>query len=159
VTKPQMTQTKLDELERMMREDAELGYGPSTNPADNNFWANGDAEYCRWCRAFENIDRYGDKTELLALLLEGDLVHRHLADLLDRYELRRKRGKPRTPSYDRSYRMQYLEMAVVQARRDVRGGMTVADAIEKHATNGISEAALEAAYRGKHGGLRRIKKR
>jgi hypothetical protein len=66
-----------------------------------------------WVEALEAVDSGANKGPLLELLCgESPLsssARWHLADLLDRYKLARRRGKPRTPSYDLPPALQKLE--------------------------------------------------
>jgi hypothetical protein len=161
VTKRRKSET--DELERLMREHA--GKGISNQFVDLLYWVAknpGPAER-RWLEALSDVDVYGDKSKLLELLRSGEElspgIRCHVADLLERYELKGRRGRQRTPSYDRTPIQWALEVAIERVREDVRVGMSVPAAIEKNATMAIGgvkvdEDVLDAAYRGKLGAMR-----
>jgi hypothetical protein len=61
-----------------------------------------------WVVALGAIDKSGDKSTLIKLLMSTDYVmpfevREFIADLLDRHELTKsKTGRPRTPIYERS---------------------------------------------------------
>lgn len=148
------------ELEQMLERDADKGM--STALADTAFWLPDidDPDSAAWYAAFEAVDKHGDKTALLALLGAGKqpplTVLPHLRDLLERYNLKRRRGKQRTPSYNRTSRQAMMELALASVRAAVRHGMSVKKAVDKYAGNGITEETLSLAYSGRHGGMRRV---
>jgi hypothetical protein len=167
VTKHPKSET--DELERLLREHA--GKGISNQFVDLLYWAaNPDPTERPWLEALSDVDVYGDKRKLLELLRSGKElspgVRCHVADLLERYELKRRHGRQQTPSYDRTPWQWAFETAIERVRRDVKSGMSVKDAVEKNATEiggiAVDASTLGAAYRGKLGAMRfarRSKKR
>ena len=71
--------------------------------ADRAPWVDEDGPDAPWYDALGKLDKTKDKT-LLVDLLKSDqeltpAIRGHIADLLNRYTLRRKRGKQATPSY------------------------------------------------------------
>jgi hypothetical protein len=77
-------------------------------------------------------------------------VRRHLRDLIDRYELKRPRGRQRAPSYDLTPRQLALSQGVALVRSSVARGMSIAAACERHAAEaGVSADTLAAAYGGR----------
>jgi hypothetical protein len=131
-----------------------------------------DDENLEWCEAFHLLDRYGDKSVLLNLLREvatgisappSPGILWHLADLLDRHQLKRWPGKRRTPSYNRTAKEYYMYQAVRQVREAVRGGESEKSALAKYAKiNGLDEKEenrLALACRGRLGSMRRVRKR
>jgi hypothetical protein len=160
------SRSKTDELERLLREH--VGEGISDKFVDLLYWAvNPDPRSRRWLEALSNVDVYGDKSKLLELLRSGEElspdIRYHIADLLERYELKRRRGRQQTPSYDRTPGQWALEVAVERVREDVRAGMSVPAAIDKNAATAIGGVkvdggVLDAAYRGKLGAMRFAKR-
>src|SRR5437016_5745242 len=77
-----------------------------------------------WIRALQDIDRHDDKTGLVELLKSkqpmSDKVRWHVADLLERYQLKLMhggRGGRRTPSYDYSPTEAQLKAALESLRK------------------------------------------
>ena len=96
-----------------------------------------------WIDALEQIDKWGNKEPLLALLRsEREQPHEvrvYFADLIERYELTSPAHRPRTPAYDLSNAKSHLEMAKenVRAYQDKSGlGMSFKDAVAKAAEEG-----------------------
>jgi len=121
--------------------------------------------YRAWVDAIADVDKRGDKTALLRLLRDGPepskrALH-HLADLLDRHTLVRARGRPRTPSYTSTREQHMIALALNEARAFVEIEKAPVDAAIAQAAKyfGVNSDALESAYRGKHGGMRRVNRR
>jgi hypothetical protein len=152
------------ELEKMLKEDA--GKGVSTALYDTAFWIDHDDPGWSWYLAMEDIDKRGNKTALLALLRQQPEPHfHHLADLLERYTLKHKPGRRRTPSYDRTAKQALLELAIPKIRAAVGEGIRVKQAVEqcwkayRVYSVSISEEELILAYRGSLGSMNKMKKR
>jgi|SRR5215204_2710194 len=130
-------------------------------------WLYEDPELEPWIRALQDIDKRGDKTTLVELLKSGTpppfKARWHLADLLDRYQLKPKHGGKaggRTPSYDVTQRVAQLDAAVVGVRSLMKEGMPRDEAVKKIAPyRGVSEEALQLHLDGKYASARRQKKR
>ena len=107
------------------------------------------------------IDLRSDKQPLIKLLQSGQPVPPSIAfyigDLLDRYDLKPRKERPRTPGYLRTAEQIKLIAAVVNVHEQVhRYGEALAVALQQVAAEtGLSEETLSAAYLGRHGGLRR----
>jgi hypothetical protein len=121
--------------------------------------------YRAWVAAIKDVDKRGDKTALLRLLRDGPEPSRvalhHIADLIDRHTLARPQGRPRQPSYTSTHEQWMTNYAVAQVRAAVEiEKMPVAEAVDAAARSlGVPAKALESAYRGKTGALRRINRR
>src|SRR5689334_948178 len=89
-----------------IRKAKSAGRGTSDATHDEGFWHGEDAALYPWIAALEAIDKRDDKTQLLDLLNSDDdfpqAARFYLADLLDRYQLRRKPHGQATPAYTRS---------------------------------------------------------
>ena len=82
-----------------------------------------------------------------------------IADLIDRYQFKKKPGKPRRPIYDRSPAEVELLRATRDVRRAVKAGTSVKDAIDQvEAELNIGPNTLSSANKGKRGSAQRIKK-
>jgi hypothetical protein len=88
-------------------------------------WLFPGGELQPWLDALRLIDGCGDKAQLVKLLTSNVAIpaeaRQHLADLLERYQLKLQRGGRggrRTPSYDLPHHVVQLDAAV----RIVRGG-------------------------------------
>jgi hypothetical protein len=117
-----------------------------------------------WHHALEELDKKGKKGPVLSLLRSGrklsQVVRFHLADMLDRYELKKKRGRPRGPSYDISDAERTALYARNQVRGLIKGGMKARDAIAKVAKEiKMSENKVANAYGGRRGSTRRVMQR
>lgn len=104
------------------------------------------------------------KMKLVALLKSDKPLpanaRRHLADLLERYELDRPRGRSRTPSYALSHTVAQLDVARDEVKADMKLGMLQDESITKRAKyRGVEKEALEWHLEGKHASANRIKKR
>jgi hypothetical protein len=141
--------------------EASAGRGLSQSISDNAFWLDDDDRNRPWYEAFAAIDRKRNKQPLLDLLRSKkptEVACWHLADLLDRHQLRKKRGAQTTPAYDRTPREAFLEMAIV-AVRDRNKGVSVKDAIAEAAKRYyLSENEISDAYHGRSS-IRRVRKR
>ena len=127
-------------------------------------WLDVDLATGKWIVAFEKLDKQRNKSSLLELLRSdwelSSTARAYLADLLDRYEFKNKRGRKRTPAYDRSRSEAMLYLAVQYVRDDVDNGMKVNKAVEKQALSySIPEQTLHDAYAQRRGSTRRVKKR
>ena len=112
-----------------------------------------------WIAALQAIDQRQDKGPLLRLLISdtpiSPAVRYHLADLLERYNLKRPPRRKREPSYQMTRQNQALDLALTEMRERPRG-MTANAAIKKYAAqHGLNESALKSAYNGRHESLRR----
>ena len=78
-----------------------------------------------WIEALWEIDRRGDKQTLLKLLRSKERMPHaarfYVADLIERYQLKRKRGGAahQTPAYDRSPQEAKLLRAIASARQQI----------------------------------------
>jgi hypothetical protein len=144
------------------------GRGTSKAIHDVAFWL-GD-EFDPWVAALEAIDKRKDKGPLLALLKsDHDLPHAarvYLADLLDRYQLKRKKGGQSVAVYDRTDADRIFELANARANELIECGLTTEDACNKAAKDfGIPDRGKDGVsmlldFRaGKRGGSARMKKR
>lgn len=129
--------------------------------SDRNFWRDDDPALQLFLDALEWLDRTGEKTRLIALLLRTEYQLPHsaqffLADFLGRYELRRPRGRQKIPAYDKS-RTEALILAAIDHFKDLRANkIKRTDALTRAAsTHGIPEDILDDAIKGKRGGSRR----
>jgi hypothetical protein len=107
-----------------------------------------------WCNALEELDKKGNKDPLLSLLRSrNSLSHNvrlHIADLLERHDLKKKRGRPRDPSYKMSDAEWTALHVSDQVRNLIKGGMTAKDAKAKVAEeNNMSENTVANAYEGR----------
>lgn len=138
------------------------GRGTSEAMHDAAFWL-GD-EFDPWVAALEAIDQLGDKKPLMALLnSEHDLpqaARGHLANLLDRYQLKKKRGGQSTPSYDRSPAEAALICDVEAVNKLIKNGMSVKDAVAEVAERRGPDylVILGNAQHGSRGSTNRMKK-
>jgi hypothetical protein len=144
--------------------EANAGKGVSTRFADRAPWLGNDPRTIEWCTALRAIDENGDKAPLLRLLRESrceltpDARH-YLADLLDRYNLKRKRGKKATPAYNKSPVEEALWHAVKKVRARA-AGVSVEDAVAAAATEfSLRGSAVSRAYYRKRGGSNRVNRR
>lgn len=115
-----------------------------------------------WALAVEAIDLGGDKAPLVKLLRSNAELppegRAFVADLLERYELRMRKGKPRTPAYDRTL-VEAILLICIQRIREYRDrGIKLDDALDMAAEEfRFDRDKLKDAYAGKRGGSRRIK--
>jgi hypothetical protein len=129
---------------------------------DRGFWL--DAVTIHWAEAIEAIDKRGDKEPLKKLLKsEFELppeARRFLADLIDRYQLKLKRGRKATPAYDRTYIEAILELAIDDVLAH-RGAIDVAlkEVAEEWDYEGITEKKLKNAFEKRRGSTRRMEAR
>lgn len=149
-----------------LRDYKSEGRGISEAMHDIAFWLGDDtSEIDPWVSALEAIDKRRDKEPLIALLKsDRELSHEaraYLADLLDRYQLKKKRGGQSTAAYDRSPADRVLELGDARANDYIeRDGMTVERACNKAEKEfGIPDGFLIDFHTGKRGGSARIKKR
>src|SRR5262249_47821831 len=119
-----------------------------------------------WIDALMDIDFQGrgDKRRLLELLRSDTELppeaRWYLADLIERYELKRPRGGQRTPAYQRSDTDAKLSRASKSLREYVAQGRKLADVMGKVAdTWGVDAYTLRNYHEGKHASARRMKKR
>ncbi len=117
-----------------------------------------------WIDALRAVDRDLDAAPLADLLKSGSPMPADarwfVADLLERYKLKRPRGGQRTPAYDLSEAGRRLAWAKELVRQEVANGRGRDDAVELAArVYGVGEEALCAFLQGKHASARRQKKR
>jgi hypothetical protein len=117
-----------------------------------------------WYYALEELDINGNKNQLLTLLQSNwklsPNVRFHIADMLERSDLKRKRGRPRVPSYDRSVAERNVIYVIAQVRDLIKGGMKARDAIAKVAKeNKMVENTVANACGGRRGSTRRVTRR
>ena len=116
-----------------------------------------------WYKAFEAIDKHGDKIKLLNLLRSKSPLDSNmrffLADLLQRYELKRPRGRQSVPAYDRSDKEAILHIIKDNIRRRPKE-MSLDKAIEREAQNfDLGVELVSNHYHGRRGSSLRLKKR
>jgi hypothetical protein len=143
-----------------------VGEGVSPYVVDRAFWLGegSTAHLDDWVTALEAIDKHGDKKPLLALLKsERDLPQRarfYIADLLDRYRLKKKQGRQPTPAYNVTDIEAMLLMGNMRAHEYVAAGMSVKNALAKAAKElSLDENMLAEHYAGRRGSTNRMKKR
>lgn len=157
------TPTPPPELVAMMIADS--GKGMSHKVTDRGTWLDNNWFTDQWVDALEEIDKKDDKKSLLALLrsnleLTPD-ARWFLADLLERYDLRRPNHSPRVPAYDRSP----AESIIFNAKRRVKElvkekGLKVSEALEKVAIEySLPTETLALAYNDRRGSTRRLRRR
>lgn len=120
-----------------------------------------------WYDAFHALDDAGDKTALLSLLRSrkrmDSIVRHHLADLIERYELGKPHGRPRTPSYIVSEREYHIALAVEDVWSMVRhpkNPIPYEEALARVAKNyRIVRDTLDNACQGRRASARRQRKR
>lgn len=107
-----------------------------------------------WLKALEDIDQRNDVTQLVTLLRQvnfpiPDDARIHLADLLSRYQLKRKRGAQKTPSYERTETDIALDEADFEVRTLISQGIRVKDALARVSElSGIPIQVLTKKHRG-----------
>ena len=152
----------LEGLDKLAEEDA--GKGLSGKIGDNAFWLNDiDRNDEPWLDALQAIDQRNDNKPLLDLLRSDRPLSKRsrffLADLIERYQFKKRRGRPPTPAYDLTDAEVRLEQAVNdvhERRKGVPVEKAQAEAAERYAVN---LETLAAAYNGRLGSARRSKKR
>jgi len=154
-------QEKEQELERsvaLLREQ-DAGQGVSTELRDNAYWLGHASIDDEWLTAFDVLDTRGDKRPLVALLRKSKQPRdQQMADLLERYDLVRKRGGQRTPAYNRSKVEIKIDLALLYLRKLRRQGVPKKEAITEAADcYRLRFEVLENAYEGKRGSRRREK--
>jgi hypothetical protein len=119
----------------------------------------------RWVKAIEAFDKFGGDKEQLKSLLKSDFkltpeARFFLADMIDRYQLKPKRGRKATPAYDRSPAERWLEYAIEDVYAH-RGDIDTAfkEVARHYNTYGITEKKLKNAFDGRRGSTRRMKAR
>jgi hypothetical protein len=117
-----------------------------------------------WIEALEAIDSRGETKPLVKLLKSNKSIPKgakwHIADLLERHQLKRHPGKQATPSYERTLRIAELSWANDYVGELIKKGMRPAAAIEKAARYcKVDEGTLDAFHAGKYNSDRRMKKR
>jgi hypothetical protein len=133
---------------------------------DRAYWLDDDQRRCSgpWIDALEHVDKRGDKGPLIALLKSQRALPRlarvYLADLIERYELRRPAHRPRTPAYVLSNAESRLTLAKEHVRAHRASGMSYKDAVAAAAKDwSIGENMLATFCAGRRGSSRRMKKR
>jgi hypothetical protein len=142
---PDMSEDEMNETKGMGLSDRLLDYA---------FWLD-DPSLNDWLMAFDDVDKGRGNGRLLDLLKsEHDLPHQarfYLADLLERHQLKKKRGAQSVPAYDRTY----AEQRLIIAREDVRSRESresVETALERVSkSHGIPPEVLADAYHGRRG--------
>jgi hypothetical protein len=117
-----------------------------------------------WIDALEAIDKNDDKAALVALLKSkyplANYARFYLADLLERYQFKKKQGARRTAAYDQTETEVVLAYAVGEMKSLVENekkSFAVALAQVSKSRN-IPEPILDGAYRGTRFSTRRIAK-
>jgi hypothetical protein len=137
--------------------DTDIGYDDYTGLG----WLDDSKVNAAWYQALAAIDRRGNKRPLISLLRSGEVpppsISFYIADLLDRYALKPRKARPRTPGYLRTPEQIKLIAAVIEVHKRVhRDSVLLPLALrDVAAESGLSEETLTAAYLGQHGGLRR----
>jgi hypothetical protein len=132
--------------------------GKSRKLADSAFWL--DERGITWALAVEAIDKRGDKAPLITLLWSDGTMppeaRGFIADLLERYELKKKtRGRPRLPIYDRSLVEAILLIGIQRIKEYRERGISVSEAVELAAEEfRLDPNKLRDAYHGKRGASR-----
>jgi hypothetical protein len=143
------------------------GLGFSTAVIDRAFWLCDDwgrVEGQDWIEALEAIDVRGDKSRLIELLRSDmplpDSSRRYLADLIERYELKRPRGGRSTPAYDRSGAEAMLLLAKEEIEYERRhNGKTTKQAIDEVAKAlQLNSEIVRNFIEGRRGSSRRAKR-
>jgi hypothetical protein len=116
-----------------------------------------------WVDALVDLDGRANKGPLIGLLESNTpiprLARQYLADLLVRYNLKKKPNKPKTPLYEFPPRVAELLRANEQVRRLIRHGDEPAAAIRECArVFGFDERAVRQVYEGKDSSVRRMAK-
>jgi hypothetical protein len=114
-----------------------------------------DPRVLPWVLALDAAD-HGDRAPLCALLRSSDdlpaAARWYIADLIERYQWRRPKHRPRTPVYEMSVAEATMDMAV----RAVRAGADPTAVAEEFE---FDEVKLGNALEGKRGDERRARKR
>lgn len=148
-----------------LRKKKMTGKGVSDALVDRAFWlGDNSSDIDQWVTALQAIDKRADKKPLLNLLKsDRDLskdVRLYLADLLERYELKKPKHRPPTPAYDRTDADAMLLTGVQRTRDYVNSGMSVKDALAKASKQScIPLELLGNAYEGRRGSTRRMRTR
>lgn len=126
-------------------------------PPSHFFWI-------AWVAALEEIDKRKDKGRLLELLRSEypmpPEARFFLADLLERHQLKNKRGGRATPAYDQTVTDRLLEWVDGHARLLISCRTSAKDACEKAATEFFIPLEIFMDFHnGKRGGSVRMKKR
>jgi hypothetical protein len=137
------------------------GRGTSDSIVDAGVWLDYDG-ITDWIAAIEAYDKRADKTPLLHLLdSERELPRTarfFLANLLDR-QLKKKPGT-KLPAYAMTDDAVRLLEANDEVAKLVKSSVTVRVALERVSeARNISVETLDLAYRGRHGGINRMKNR
>jgi hypothetical protein len=151
---PDMSEDELNETK---------GMGTSDRLLDYAYWLD-DPSINDWLMAFDDVDKGRDNGRLLDLLKsEHDLPREariYLADLLERHQLKKKRGAQSVPAYDRTYTELRLSLAIEDVRRLRESRVSVKDALDRVSkSRGIPPEVLASAHRGSLGSIRRMRKR
>jgi hypothetical protein len=156
---------KIPEQRKHLDRDHSLGL--SKDVVDRAFWLDdgyGQIEGQEWIEAIEAIDVKRDKSKLIGLLRSDSPLSRsarhYLADMLERYQLKRPRGKQRTPAYDRSDAEAMLLLAKEAYREERHQGRSPKEALATAAKRyHLVPDVLKAAVEGRRGSSRRARKR
>jgi hypothetical protein len=152
-----------------MKETA--GMGLSTRVVDNAFWLGNDTSADLWIDVLDDIDNAQDDAERnrqkqrLVDLLKSDhelspLARYYLADLLERYNLKRPKGGRKVPAYDLSEIERRVALAISQVKNRDKKKVTLAEAQRRAADSyRITLRSLKSAYEKPRGSARRMKER
>jgi hypothetical protein len=139
----------------------DTGRGVSDDLLDRAFWLPDHADTDVWVKAFQAVDRDGDIAKL-CLELRSDrplsaATRAHLADLLERYQLKPKVGRRRTPAYDRTALQALLEMAEQDWREQPKPARRSKEAIAQ--SHGVDHEVFEEHLAGKRKQSRAVRQR
>jgi hypothetical protein len=117
-----------------------------------------------WIDAIRDIDKDSDSRDLVGLLRSNypmtDAARQYLADLINRRQLKRKKGRQKTPAYTESEVDQRVFLAEDAVEALVEGGDSVLTSLAKVSKDArITEGSLVNARAGKRGAARRLKSR
>jgi hypothetical protein len=154
VRRPPLTPEEWEEIIR------DAGKGLSTRFSDNAFWLPNDVDegVIEALKLLDDSDGENKQPLIKILRQRGRMypahrdVYFYVADVLDRYQLKRKRGGQKTPAYDRTDVERRLEMA----KSEIANGKSLQQAA---ADWGLNPNALENFRLGKRGSTRRMKHR
>jgi hypothetical protein len=140
-------------LEQQMREDAGLGI----DKRDAYWWLPWETDF-ELIEALVAFDQFRNLEPLKELLCRGRPPgsRRFVDDFFDRHPPRKKRGKQRTPAYDRSDAMRTLLGGVEQIKYLRAEGVSLKDAIDRVASGGsLKKRTLRNAIEGRIAAVRR----
>lgn len=117
-----------------------------------------------WIDALQAIDHRGNKEPLIKLLKSNEPIPQnarwYLANLLERYQLKKPVGGRATPAYDRSDAEMYLAWAKTGYLESISAGLSPEEAFELAVRlYGVNSGTFRNYLAGKHSSSRRMKKR